>query len=256
MFLAIDIGNTNINIGIFENDKLIQTNKLVSNINLPEEEYVSILKNTLQNYTIEDCIIGSVVDELSQKIKNACDKAFNIKSMLWCNLLNCGIKIALEKPLEVGADRIANGYCAKIKYSLPAIVIDIGSATTFDIISKDATFIGGLIMPGINMQLKSLNSNTSKLPALKAEEAEKAIGTCTKTAILSGVVRASACAIEGMIKQCETELGEQATIIATGGDCSLLSKYMTRNFDYIDPDITLYGFKYLYDLNKSCLCLE
>ena len=111
------------------------------------------------------------------------------------------MKIELQNPKEVGADRIANAYAAKVKYSLPAIVIDIGTATTFDIVSKKGSFLGGVIMPGLNLQFKSLSSNTSKLPRINAGVSEKAIGNSTENAMLSGIMRGSASAIEGLIHQ-------------------------------------------------------
>ena len=169
------------------------------------------------------------------------------------NSSKTGLEIALKNPKEVGADRIANAYGAKLKYKLPAIIIDIGTATTFGIVSKDGKFLGGVIMPGLNLQFKSLCTNTSKLPQINAGKSEKAIGNSTEDAILSGIMRGSACAIEGLIHQCELELGEKATIIATGGHSKLISNYMFRQFDYIDANLTLEGLKCLYDLNTLAI---
>ena len=138
-----------------------------------------------------------------------------------------------------------------LKYKLPAIVIDFGTATTFDIVSKDGVFLGGVIMPGLNLQFKSLSSNTSKLPRISAGISEKAIGDSTENALLSGIMRGSACAIEGLIHQCELELGEKATIIATGGQSRLISEYMIRRFDYIDSSLTLEGLKSIFEFAEK-----
>jgi len=250
MLLSIDIGNTNITLGIFDNERLVETFRLASDRDLSQSEYEVLLKTLCKDYKIKDCVIGSVVEELSQVLKSASDKVFNIDSFLVTPHINCGLKINLKNPKEVGADRIANAYGAKIKYSLPAIVIDIGTATTFDIVSKKGEFLGGVIMPGLNLQFKCLSSNTSKLPRINAGVSEKAIGDSTENALLSGIMRGSACAIEGLIHQCELELGEKATIIATGGQSRLISEYMIRSFDYIEPTLTLEGLKLLYELNK------
>lgn len=255
MLLVVDIGNTNITLGVYDKDSLIETFRLSSDKDLSQIEYEKLLKTFCKNYMIEDCVIGSVVEELNEIIKLSCDTVFNINSLLIDTNINYGLKIALEKPNEIGADRIANAYGAKVKYSLPAIVIDIGTATTFDIVSKKGEFLGGVIMPGLNLQFKALNSNTSKLPKINADLSEKAIGNSTKNAILSGIMRGSACAIEGLIHQCELELGEKATIIATGGQSRLISEYMIRNFDYIDTSLTLDGLKLLYELNKKPLSI-
>ena len=254
MFLSIDIGNTNITLGIYEKENLIETFRLASDKDLSQSEYEVLLKTLCKDYEIKDCVIGSVVEELSPILKQASDNVFNLDSFLVSSQVDLGLKIALKNPKEIGADRIANAYGAKAKYPLPLIVIDIGTATTFDIVSKNGEFLGGVIMPGLNLQFKSLSSNTSKLPRINAGISEKAIGDSTENALLSGIMRGSACAIEGLIHQCELELGEKATIIATGGQSRLISEYMIRRFDYIDPALTLEGLKLLYELNKPVGC--
>ena len=251
MILVIDIGNTNITLGIYNNDSLLETFRLASDKDLSLVEYEVLLKTLCKDYEINDCVIGSVVEELSPILKKASDNVFNIDSFLINADVDFGLKIGLKNPKEIGADRIANAYGAKNKYPLPLIVVDIGTATTFDIVSKDGVFLGGVIMPGLNLQFKSLSSNTSKLPRINAGISEKAIGDSTENALLSGIMRGSACAIEGLIHQCELELGEKATIIATGGQSRLISEYMIRSFDYIDSSLTLEGLKLLYELNKA-----
>lgn len=250
MLLSVDIGNTNITLGIFDKDTLVKTFRLASDRDLSQSEYELLLNTLCKDFEIEHCVIGSVVEELNLVIKKACDNIFELDSFLLKYGINYGMNIALKNPKEVGADRIANAYGAKLKYSLPAIVVDIGTATTFDIVSKNGEFLGGVIMPGLNLQFKSLNANTSKLPRIEAGLSEKAIGDSTENALLSGIMRGSASAIEGLIHQCELELGEKATIIATGGQSRLLSEYMFRSFDYIDPHLTLEGLKMLYELNR------
>lgn len=251
MLLSIDIGNTNITLGIYKKDTLLDTFRLASDRDLSQGEYELLFKTLFRNYEVKECIIGSVVEELNLKIKNACDNVFGLEALLVNNKKDYGMKILLKNPNEIGADRLANAYAAKNKYTLPAIVIDIGTATTFDIVSKDGDFLGGVIMPGLNLQFKALNANTSKLPHLSVGVSEKAIGNSTEDAMLSGIMRGSACAIEGLIHQCELELGEKATIIATGGHSRLISEYMLRRFDYIEPSLTLEGLKLLYEKSRK-----
>jgi len=251
MLLTIDIGNTNITLGIFDEKKLIESFRLVSDKTLSQEKYKALLKTIYEKFDIKECVIGSVVEELSFTLKSACDKLFGLDSLLITPEKDCGMKILLKNPKEVGADRIANAYGAKNKYTLPAIVVDIGTATTFDIISKNGDFLGGVIMPGLNLQFKSLSTNTSKLPQIEINTSSKAIGDSTENAMLSGIIRGSACAIEGLIHQCEAELGEKATIIATGGHSKLISEYMIRKFDFVNSNLTLEGLKLLYELNKK-----
>lgn len=251
MLLVADIGNTNITLGIFDKDSLVETFRLASDKDLSQAEYEILLKTLCNSYVINSCVIGSVVEELNTVIKKACDNIFGIDSFLLDSNSKLGMEIKLKNPKEVGADRIANAIGAKEKYPLPAIVIDIGTATTFDIVSKKGDFLGGVIMPGLNLQFKSLSSNTSKLPRINAGISEKAIGDSTENALLSGIMRGSACAIEGLIHQCELELGERATVIATGGQSRLVSEYMLRSFDYIDSNLTLEGLKFLYNINRK-----
>ena len=246
MLLAVDIGNTNITLAIFEDNQIIETFRTSTDRELDEQEYALIFKAICTNYEITDCVIGSVVSELNILIKKTCDKLFKINSLLLNNeYLN--FKINVENPKTVGIDRLANTYGASVLYSTPAIVVDIGTAITFDIISENKEFIGGAIMPGIDMQFKALNINTSKLPRISAETSEKAIGNNTEKAILSGVIRGTASAIDGLLEQSISEINSKPIIIGTGGQCKQIEKYMKSKFDYINPDLTLLGIKYLYD---------
>lgn len=250
MLLAVDIGNTNITLGVFENESILETFRLASDKELPQEEYEILLHTLFKKYKIDACIIASVVDELSKVLKHALDNVFHINSILLGPKLNLGINLKLKNPKEAGADRIANACGAYVLYSKPAIIVDLGTATTFDIIDKNGNFLGGVIMPGLNLQFRALNKSTSKLPKIEADTVDRAIGNNTADAILSGVIRGSACAIEGLIEQCEKELKEKAVIIATGGYSQLISKYMKRRFDFVNPYLTLEGLRFLYELNK------
>lgn len=249
MLLVLDVGNTNITLGIYDGDKIIETFRLVSDKNFSTNDYEKSLKELLSEYEIKECVIGSVVEELDERLKEACNRAFGIETFVFKSTLKTGVELDVTNPETVGADRIANAYAAKKLYSTPCIVVDLGSATTFDILSKEGKFFGGVIMPGVNMQLNSLCEKTSKLPKIEPEKISKAIGMDTKTCILSGVIRGHACAIEGLISQCEEEFGEKVTVIATGGLSNLISEYMKRGFDYINPTLTLDGFKLLHELN-------
>lgn len=250
MLLAVDIGNTNIKLGLFDNDALVEELKLASDKDLSQDEYEVLLVSLLRSYKITGCIISSVVDELSNKIKNSVEKIYKIKPIFLSTNINTGIKIKLKNPKEAGGDRIANAIGAYILYKHPVIVIDFGTATSFDIINQNGEFIGGVIAPGLKLQMNSLNKFTSKLPHLNVEESPFAIGNNTNDAILSGVVRGTACMIDGLVKQCENELGEKATLVATGGYANIISEYLDRKFDFINPTLTLEGLRYLYQINK------
>ena len=252
MLLTADIGNTNITLALFDNDKYINEFRLASDKDLSKEEYEILLKSLFKDFTIEGCVIASVVEELNIKFKRAVDDVFNIKSVFTASDINLGIKICTDNPREVGADRLANAVAAANLYQGAVIVIDFGTATSFDIINSKKEFLGGVIAPGINTQMKCLKSSTSKLPKIDVSISKNAIGHNTTDAILSGVIRGTACMVDGLIEQCEAELVEKATIVATGGYCGLIANYLKRPFDYVNPILTLEGLKLIYELNTNC----
>lgn len=251
MLLTADIGNTSINLGLFDGEALVEEFRLASDKDLSQEEYEVLVKTLCKPYKVKGCIIASVVDELSKKFKSATDNVFKIDSILLTNKCNTGVKIALQNPEEAGADRIANACGALMLYNRPCIVVDFGTATSFDIINRQGEFIGGVIAPGLNLQMKVLNTFTSKLPKIDVAISNKAIGNGTSEAILSGVIRGTACMIDGLVEQCEKELGGKATLVATGGYSGLISNYLKRPFDFINPTLTLEGLRYLYNLNAK-----
>lgn len=256
MLLTLDIGNTSITIGLFNGDNLTDVKRIPSNIRYTASDYEEFLKTTIGYIDIEGCIIASVVNGLDKTLYEAIEAVYNIQSIILNPNINIGIKLNLKANNEIGADRIANGVAAHSLYKLPVIVVDFGTANTFDIVNSNGEFVGGVIAPGINTQLNSLSKCTSKLPNLDATHSESAIGNNTIDAILSGVIRGTACMVEGLILQCEQELGEKATIVATGGNCQLVAKYMNRQFDYVNPTLTLQGLMALYKLNENQVHLQ
>lgn len=253
MLLVIDIGNTNTSLGVFEKDELIHTFALSSDVKKTDDEYgislLAILNHKNITSKIEGAIISSVVPQLLEIYKSAIKKYLEIEPISLSYKSNMPIKLNLRNNKEIGADRIANAVAATIKYQLPVIVIDFGTATTFDIVDKEANFIGGLIAPGLKIQAKSLSQFTSKLPKLKIEAPTNAIGKDTISAMLSGIVLGHSCMIDGMIKKCEKELGQKATVIATGGYSHVL--FENGEINHIDKNLTLFGLKELYKLNKE-----
>jgi len=249
MLLTADIGNTSITLGLFDENALVEEYRLASDKDLPLEEYEVLLKSLFNKFTVNGCIISSVVEELNNKFQSAVKNVFKIDPIFLSPEINTGVKIAMPNVKEVGADRIANAAGAYVLYKHPVIVIDFGTATSFDIVNQNGEFIGGVIAPGINLQLKTLNKFTSKLPRIDVAKSPKAIGNNTVDAILSGVIRGCACMIDGLVEQCEAELESRAVIVATGGYASYVAEYMKRPFDFINPTLTLEGLRYLYNIN-------
>lgn len=251
MLLTADIGNTSITLGLYSDDKYINEFRLASDKDLSGEEYENLLKSLFKGYSIDGCVIASVVEELNIKFKRAVDNVFGIKSVFVASDINLGVNVLTDNPREVGADRLANAVAAANLYQGAVIVIDFGTATSFDIINSNREFLGGVIAPGINTQMKCLKNATSKLPKIDVSISQNAIGHNTTDAILSGVIRGTACMVDGLVAQCERELGEKATIVATGGYCGLIANYLTRPFDDVNPTLTLEGLRQIYILNTA-----
>lgn len=251
MLLVADIGNTSITLGLFDDEALVEEFRLASDKDLSLEEYEVLLKSLFKDFKVGGCIISSVVEELTDKFKKAVDSVFKSEAIILSADINTGVSIKLDNPKEAGADRIANVAGAYVLYKKPVIVVDFGTATSFDIVNKNGEFIGGLIAPGVNLQLKSLNKFTSKLPRIDVALSNSAIGHNTADAILSGVIRGTAAMIDGLVEQCEKELGQKAVVVATGGYSGLITNYMKRPFDFINPTLTLEGLRHLYYLNTA-----
>lgn len=255
MLLVADIGNTSTTVGVYDNEKLINSWKIASDKKRSEDEYGVILSGFINHAELKSklkgAIISSVVLPLTERFKTAIEKYLNVEVVVLSHKIDTGVKLAIEKPSEAGADRIANAYGAYKLYKGPAIVVDFGTATSFDIINEKGEFIGGVIAPGIRISAEALNAFTSKLPKVTIEAPEHAIGNNTVNAMLSGLVRGHAAMIDGLIAQCEKELGQKATIIATGGYSNIVTDCMTRPFDYLNPYLTLEGLRLLYELNKN-----
>ena len=251
MLLTADIGNTNITLGLFYNDNYVKEFRLASDRDLAQEEYENLLRTIFADFKIDACVIGSVVKELDEKFTNAIKNVFNIEALTVSDKSCSGITIVADTPCEVGADRIANASAVAKMNCGAVIVVDFGTATTFDIVNSKKEFCGGIIIPGLKTQLKSLYDKTSKLPQIEIDFSPKVLAQNTKDAILAGVIRGSACAVDGLIEQCEKELNEKVTLVATGGYRGLIANYMKRKFDYVNPILTLEGLKNIYELSKS-----
>ncbi len=254
MILVVDIGNTNITLGVFDGDKIIHSWRLSTQITRTEDEYGVFLKNLLSETSLKNkvtnAVISSVVVQLTERLETALNKYLGLNSFIISHKIKTNVKLRTDTPSQIGADRIANGCAAAYLYKAPAIVVDFGTATSFDVVNQNNEFIGGIITAGMKIQAEALSSKTSKLPKLNIEAPSFTIGKNTIDAMLSGIVRGHACMVEGLITACEKELGNKAVIIATGGYSSIISKYLLRKFDYINPDLTLIGAKILFDLNR------
>ena len=250
MILTIDIGNTSITCGLYKENTIVKRFRMPSDTDMTVQDYGQLLSENIGDMKLSGAIIASVVGELNNRIQYAILSLFGVMAVILSDKSKMPIKLALKNNAEIGADRIANGSRAYELYGKAVIVVDFGTATTFDIVNGKGEFIGGIIAPGLGTQLASLSNATEKLPSLEVAEINNYIGNCTKDAILSGVIRGTASMIDGMLQNCTEELGEEPIIISTGGYCEIISKYMTKKFDHIVPELTLDGLNSLFYLNK------
>jgi len=251
MILTIDIGNSNITFGVFDGEELVKKFCLPSNYAVSDFEYGEKIKEQTDGFNISGCVIASVVTGLDLRFKNFLDKQFSLNSLVLTYDLPLGLKIKTDVPQELGADRIANSFGAVELYHENCVIVDFGTATTVEIVTKNKEFLGGLITAGINIQLGALSSQTSKLPEVKISAPQKLIATDTVDAMLAGVVYGTASMAEGVVRRYKNELApEKFIVIATGGLSEFISSYTENLFDYVVPDLTLYGLLKIYEKVK------
>ena len=257
MIICIDIGNSNIKYAIYDKDKLRFSFRVATDLKKTSDEYGAGLTGMLatKGVAVEDIeggIVSSVVPSLDYTIDKMCSLYLKIKPMHVAPGLKSGLNIRCDDAREVGADRIVNCVSAIVGYgeNKPMIVVDFGTATTFNIISANNEFIGGVIAPGIKGSLESLVSGTAKLPRVEIEAPDSIIAKNTITNMQAGIVFGFAGLVEYIVKRIKKELKTtDVKTIATGGFSNIISKEI-EGIDVVDKLLTLKGLKYLYDLNK------
>ena len=255
MLLAIDIGNTNITIGLFNKETLEKTWRISTSRNNTSDEYGTNILNILSNKDISNkdisaIVMCSVVPPLTTTFIDLFKDYFNISPLIIGSGTKTGIKIMYDSPRDVGADRIVDAAAVLHLYKGPAIIVDLGTATVFDAITANGEYLGGAISPGIGVSAESLYKATSQLKRVELISPKTAIGKTTTHAIQSGLILGYSELIKGMIKRFKEELDNNAKIIATGGLADIISKEVNL-FDIIDHDLTLKGLQILYKLNST-----
>ena len=255
MLLTIDIGNSNITFGIFNKQKLLQKWRITTEIKTTVDEYELLISNLINHSgypmnKITDVSICSVVPNLTETLYYACTKWIEKKPLIVKSGIKTGIKLLVENPREVGADRVADVVGTYQIYGGPSILVDFGTHTVFNAISSIGEFLGGSISPGIIMSAESLFINSSQLGKVELIAPKSVIAKSTSTNIQSGLIYGYVSLVEGMIKKMKDELGQNTNIIGTGGLIHLI-RNLTTIFDHVNPDITLIGLKYIYEMNDN-----
>ena len=262
MLLAIDVGNTNLVAGVFKGDKLIESWRLATDNRRSADEYGTliesmILREGIKPADIDDIIISSVVPSLLFTLEHMCLKFYNKNPIVVEQGIKTGIKIAYENPRQLGADRLVNSVAAHSRYGGNLIVIDFGTATTFDCVSADGTFLGGAIAPGIKTQAAALFEHTAKLPNVDLELPGKFICRNTSESMQSGLIYGhmgfTEHMVRGMKQEMAAELGcdpDSIKVIATGGMATMVESGVDC-IDVIDRRLTLDGLQMLHEKNKG-----
>ena len=248
MLLVVDVGNTQTHIGLISGGDVVDEWRLATIRHRTSDEIAGMLqslftlRDTMVREVVDEVGVASVVPRLTQQWVEMSEKHLGVEAFVVGPGARTGMRIAMKNPAEVGADRIVNAVAAFEKYGGPCIVADYGTATTFDVISAEGDYVGGVIAPGIEVSLEALTSRAAKLIKVELAEPEHAIGKSTTEALQSGAVYGFAGEIEGIVHAIWEELGEHAQVIATGGLADLIARH-TDVIAAVDPFLTLRGIE-------------
>jgi len=254
MLLAIDIGNTNVVLGVFDKEKLVENWRVGTDTQITPDEYAMIFKDLfgfagLEFRQITGVIISTVVPPLLPVMIEMSHKYFRLEPMVVTHELKTGITMRYDNPKEVGADRIVNAAAAYKLYGGPIIIVDFGTATTFCAVTKSGEYLGGAITPGVKISAEALFQRASKLPRVELVKPAKVIGSDTISAMQSGIIYGYAGLVDGIVERMKKELSMEARVVATGGLAELVSPE-TRTIQEIKPHLTLEGLRLLYEINR------
>ena len=255
MLLALDAGNTNITIGVFDGSKLIRHWRLRTVQDQTSDEWGILMRNLfslaeLDLDRIHGIIVASVVPPLDSTLAGMGRRYFNREPMFVTSTTDTGLILRYDNPREVGADRIVNSVAAFEKYGGPCVVVDLGTAITFDAINGNAEYLGGLICPGIGMSVQGLFTRTARLPLVDFREPDRVIGTNTVTSMQSGLYYGVIGMIDGIVERVVAELGANTKAIATGGQAELIIRG-SRYLRHVDADLTLEGLHLIWQRNQK-----
>lgn len=255
MLLAVDIGNTNMEFGVYRGEESVARFRLGTNRDSTSDEIGLLLTqffaiNGIDRSSLSDVIIASVVPQMMYSVSNAMKKYVGKTPLIVGENIFCSIENRYDNPREVGADRLVNAEAAYARYGGPLIVVDFGTATTFDVVSADGAYLGGAIFPGVKIAVGALFEKTAKLPRVELVKVDSVVGRNTAASMQAGMMFGYVGAVEKIVERIREELGAPARVIATGGLSRLIDEQQPGLFYVLDRTLTLDGLNLIYTRDK------
>ena len=255
MLLAIDIGNTNLVIGCFDKDAIVFKARIATDKTRTSDQYGVEIKNMMEAYgvhvsDIDDCIISSVVPPVFNSVRTGVIKVIGKQPMVVGPGLKTGLHIHMDVPSQVGSDRIVIAVAALAEYKAPLILMDLGTATTIEVVEPENKYLGGVIFPGVRISLDALTSRAAQLPGISLDKPKHVIGKNTVDCMRSGMMFGTAAMIDGLVERIESELGHPSTLIATGGMAQFITPLCKHDI-ILEKDLLLKGLNIIYKKNKK-----
>lgn len=256
MLLAVDIGNSNTVVGVFRDQELVQHWRLSTDAQRTPDELALLFSGLLRfadldfSHNVHGVVLGSVVPTVTEAGREMCERYFPFPPLIVEPGIRTGIALRHDNPREIGADRIANAVAAHALYGGPAVVVDFGTATSFDAVSSDGAFVGGAIAPGVYTSTEALVERAARLPKVETVAPPSAIGRSTVTALQSGIVYGFAGQVDAIVSRISAELGPGVTTVATGGLARAVLE-ACGTIDHHDPWLTLKGLRLVWERNAA-----
>jgi len=255
MLLVVDIGNTSVHLGLYQGLELRATWRLGTDVDRLPDEYATLLLGLLRTggfepKDIQECVLSSTVPPLTQSFTELTQRYFGTTPLVVGSGVRTGLRILYDNPRDVGADRVVDAVAAIRLYGTPLIVVDCGTATVFDAISREGDYVGGAIAPGIGIAAEALFQRASRLYRVELEKPKTAIGKNTVHAMQSGIMFGYVGLVEGIVERFQRELGGGAHVIGTGGYATVIARETTV-FEAVEPNLTLTGLRMVYELNRT-----